>query len=225
MATSSTRIVRFDRLKLKGNDAAVVVKLMMACNDLSLANQALEDWKRTTERERRDRKVGAGMYFVRLELSHLYEALDIIKEVEATPTLRALVDQCDLRTRESYAEVLAYTYGKAKYERFQQLVGGMRSSLTFHYETNGRMIRWAIADRAQRNDGKVSTITRGDTAQRWRFAVADDVVDSIVVRQFWKIPRDADLREEADKIADEVHAVLVRFADFCGEFIWKFCAE
>ena len=165
------------------------------------------------------------MYFVRLELSHLYEALDIIKEVEATPTLRALVDQCDLRTRESYAEVLAYTNGKAKYERFQQLVGGMRSSLTFHYETNGRMIRWAIADRAQRNDGRVSTIIRGDTSQRWRFSVADDVVDSIVVRQFWKIPRDADLREEADKIADEVHGVLVRFADFCGEFIWRFCAE
>jgi hypothetical protein len=224
MATS-TRVVRFDRLKLKGKDAAIVVKLMMACNDLSIANQALDDWKNTTDRARRDRKVGACMYFVRLQLSHLYEALEVIKEVEETPTLRALVDRCDTRARDSYTEVLAYTRGKANYNRFQQLVGGMRSSLTFHYEEGSRMILWAIADRAQRNDGKVSTITRADTAHRWRFSVADDIVDSIVVRRFWKIPREADLRTEADKILDEVHAVTMRFADFCGEFIWEYCSD
>lgn len=55
MATLSMRQVRFDRLRSKG-DAATIVKLMMACNDLTLANQALDDWKRTDAKDRRDRK-------------------------------------------------------------------------------------------------------------------------------------------------------------------------
>ncbi len=46
MATLSIRQVRFEQLQNKGRNAAIVVKLMMACNDLSLANQALDDWKR-----------------------------------------------------------------------------------------------------------------------------------------------------------------------------------
>lgn len=223
MARLLMRPVRFDQLQSKGRESAIVVKLMMACNDLSLANQALEDWKKTTERERRDRKRGAGMYFVRVELSHLHEALKIIHQLERTPTLRALVEQCDARTQESYAEVLAHAYGGAKHGRFQQLVEQMRHKVAFHYDDSGKLIWWAIEDRASRPDGNHSSITRASEAHRWRFDVADDVVDSMVVRKFWQIPRSADLREEADKIADEVHAVLLRFVDFCGEFIWKYC--
>lgn len=223
MATLSLRPVRFDRLQSKGREAAIVVKLMMACNDLSLANQALDDWKNTTERGRRDRKRGAGMYFVRLELSHLHEALKVIREVERMPSLRALVDQCDVRTKESYAEVLAHANGGAKHARFQQLVEKMRHKVAFHYDDSGKLILWAIEDRAARADGNHPSITRASEAHRWRFDVADDVIDSIVVRKFWQIPRNADPREEADKIGDEVHAVLVRFVDFCGEFIWRYC--
>jgi hypothetical protein len=225
MATTSTRQIRFDRLKLKGNDAVVVVKLMMACNDLSLANQALEDWKTTTDRQRRDRKRGAGMYFVRVELAHLHEAMRTIKEVDQTPSLRALVDRCDGRTRDSFAEVLSHAHGGAKYGRFAQLIGQLRHNLTFHYYQCDKLVMDAIDDRAGRAEANLSTITRAGTAHRWRFDVADDIVDSIVVRQLWKIPRDADVREEADKIADEVHAILLRFLDFCGEFIWKFCDD
>ena len=49
------------------------------------------------------------------------------------------------------------------------------------------------------------------------------VVDSIVVRQIWAIPRDADLRVEADKVADRAHQIFLWFVDFSGEFIWKYC--
>jgi hypothetical protein len=40
------------------------------------------------------------------------------------------------------------------------------------------------------------------------------LVDSIVVRQIWNITRNADLRVEADKIADRVHQI------FCGLLIF-----
>jgi len=224
MATLSIRQVRFDRLQDKGaTDSATVIKLMMACNDLSLANQALDDWKRTESRERIDRKIAAGMYFVRIELSHLHEALRVIHEIKNRPSLRAVVERCDLRTRDSYIELIDYIHGGSKYNRFQQLVGKLRHNLTFHYEQSDTLVAKAIADRASRPDANLSSITRASTAHRWRFKVADDIVDSIVVRQLWQIPRTADLRMEADKIADEVHAVLRRFLDFSGEFIWRYC--
>jgi hypothetical protein len=223
MASTSTRQVHFDRLQAKGPDAAVVVKLMMACNDMTLANQALDDWKRAQPRERRDRQLAACMYFVRVELAHLYEALVIIQEIRQSQTLQALVDQCDLRTRESFAELLNHVHGGTKHNRLKQLVGQLRHNLTFHYHQCNKLILTAIDDRASRPEANLSSITRASTAHRWRFSVADDLVDSIVVRQLWSIPRTADLRIEVDKIADEVNAIMLRYLDFAGEFIWKYC--
>lgn len=223
MATLSIRQVRFEQLQIKGADAATVVKLMMACNDLALTNQALEDWKRTEARDRLDRKIAAGMYFVRIELAHLYEALRIVHAIEHAPSLRALVERCDLRTRDSYSALLKFVHGGPEHGRFNQLIGQLRHNLTFHYEQSDRLIAAAIADRASRPESNISSITRASTGHRWRFTVADDIVDSIVVRQIWKIPRAADVRAEADKVADEVHGILLLFLDFSGEFIWKFC--
>ena len=68
-------------------------------------------------------------------------------------------------------------------------------------------------------------MTRGDTAYLWHFKVADDVVDSIVVRQIWSIPGSADLRVEADKVTDYLYKVFLFFADFSGEFIWRYCGD
>jgi hypothetical protein len=62
-------------------------------------------------------------------------------------------------------------------------------------------------------------------ARHWRSSLADNIVGSIVMSRFLKIPREANLREEANKIVDEVRAVMLRFADFCGEFIWRFCED
>jgi hypothetical protein len=53
--------------------------------------------------------------------------------------------------------------------------------------------------------------------------VADDIIDSIVVRQIWGIPKTADLRAEGDKIVDYIHQIFLWFMDFSTEFIWKYC--
>ena len=54
---------------------------------------------------------------------------------------------------------------------------------------------------------------------------ADDIVDSIVVRQLWGIPRQSDLRLEADMIADYQYEITLSFIDFAGEFIWKYLSH
>ena len=115
--------------------------------------------------------------------------------------------------------------GGAKRGEFEKLVGRVRNNLTFHYDETGKLIEWAISDRAARSEAQISSLTRGDTAHLWHFKVADDVVDSVVVRQIWAIRRTADLRVEADKVADYVHQICLWFVDFAGEFIWKYCGD
>jgi hypothetical protein len=221
--STSLRQVHFDRLKNKGPDAAIVIKLMMACNDLSLANQALSEWKSPQPIEKRDQQTAACMYFARIEFAHLHEALQIIRQVESTPSLRQFVDQCDLRTQAAFAKLITYAHGGANHNRIRSLIGNVRDNFTFHYYQCDKLIVDAIDDRATRTESNLSSITRASSAYRWRFKVADDVIDSAVVRKLWAVPREADLRAEVDKIADEIHSVFLLFMDFSGEFIWKYC--
>jgi hypothetical protein len=221
MALTSTRYLNFETLNVRGQGAITVVKLMMACNDLTVTNQALGDWKKEERRCRISRQAEACRYFIRAQIAHLNEGLKVIEEIQKDHTLSTLVSQCDRRTQDSFQDVQQYVSGGAKRDRFEQLAGRIRHNLTFHYDQSGKLIERAITDGAARS--RVSSITRGDTIHLWDFKIADDVVDSIVVRQIWNIPRDADLRTEADRIADEVHQIMLSFVDFAGEFIWKYC--
>jgi len=92
-------------------------------------------------------------------------------------------------------------------------MGRLRHNLVFHYDESSKLIMKAISDRAERTEARHSSITRGSTAYLWHFKPADDIVDSIVVRQIWGIPRDKDLRAEIDIITDEVHQLFLCFVD------------
>lgn len=225
MPHTTTRYVNLDTLRMRGASATTVVKLMMACNDLSLANQALADWSGAQAKDRRDSEVGARMYFVRVQLAHLFEAMKIIEEIKANPELMKLVSRCDTATQQSFHELESFLPGQANRPAFERLVGQVRHNLTFHYHQCSTLISRAIEDRAARPEARLSSITRGDTAFLWHFKIADDIVDSIVVRQIWSIPRTADLRTEADAIAERVHQIFLRFMDFSGEFIWRYCEQ
>lgn len=225
MTRTRTIIVDFQRLALLGNSAATVIKLMMACNDLQLANEALVEWKKEQPRLRKCREVGAQMYFVRLMMSHLYEALKIVEHIHIDESLLRLVKQCDQRTQNSFHELESFLPNGSRRQWFESMVGKIRNNLVFHYEKRGKMIERAISDRAGRPEARHSSITRGSTAYLWHFKPADDIVDSILVREIWGIPRDKDLRTEVDRIVDEIHRIFLCFVDFAGEFIWKCCGR
>jgi len=195
---------------------------MMACNDLTLADQALAHWKKEQRRSKSSRQSGACMYFVRLQISHLKEGLTVIAQLREDPDLRGIVANCDPHTQSCFQELEQYVQAGPKKDRFEKLAGRIRHSLAFHYDKSHKLIVKAIVDRAVRPEARVSLITRGDNVDLWHFRAADDVVESIVVRQIWDIPRSADLRHEADAISDELHKVLCQFLDFSGEFIWKY---
>lgn len=224
MPRTQTLYVDFQTLEARGDSAATIVKLMMACNDLQLANEALSEWKREQPASRKPRQTGAVMYFVRLQLGHLFEGLKVIDQIRKDPVLLSLVKQADAQTQQSFANLEQFLPDGARRGDIEKLMGRVRSNLTFHYEESGKLIAKAISDRAARPEARLSSVTRGSTAYLWHFKAADDVVDSVVVRQIWGIPRSADVRTEVDKIADDLHQqIFLRFVDFSGEFIWKYC--
>jgi hypothetical protein len=222
MTRTRTKLIDYEKLQAHGSSAVLIVKLMMACNDMQLANEAMSNWKQEQPRNRQNRQAGATMYFVRLQMSHLLEALKVMGEIKKDPDLSALISSCDSRTQASFRKVEACLKGGHKHSWFHKIVGSIRGDLTFHYNESGKLIERTITERADRPGAQLSSITRGSTAYLWHFQIADEIVDGIVVRRIWNIPRGKDVRIEADAILDELHDIFLAFVDFAGEFIWKF---
>jgi hypothetical protein len=220
---TKTKYVNFQALLARGESSIIVIKLMMACNDLQLANEALSEWKKDQPNLiRRERQTGAGMYFIRIQMAHLYEGLKVIEEIRNNTDILTIVRRCDARTQESFQNLENVLSGGSEYKEFMKLIGQIRQNLAFHYNQNGTLIQRALSHRASRPDARISSLTRGDTAYLWHFKVADDIIDSIVVRQIWHIPRSAELRAKADKVVGYLYQILLHFLDFSGEFIWKY---
>lgn len=212
MPRSSIRITTFRRLASKGDVAPTLLLLMMALNDLTLTNDALEYWHGDLNASRANRQVGAKMYFVRLRLSHIFEALKIIENIRDTPALRAAVDQCDQPTQASFERVVNFI-GSEEY-KFLVLI---RNNITFHYSE--RRTQNALREIAGAWRDLPLTISMGELPIDWYFEPGDRIVDRIVVRNIFNIPAGADVRPAVDEIVNRLHDVIAIFADFAGYFI------
>jgi hypothetical protein len=143
VARTHTRLIDYRKLHARGKSATLVIKLMIACNDLQLANEAFSQWKDEQPPNRANRQLGARRYFLRLQIAHLFEAFKI---------------QASFKYLEQFAR------GGTRRQWFQTIVGRVRGNLTFHYDESGTLIERAIADRVGRPVPQYSPITRGSTA-------------------------------------------------------------
>lgn len=138
--------------------------------------------------------------------------------------MKGHLSRCDQRTRDSFAKLETYLHGGAANGELHRLIGKLRNQLTFHYGEGGNKLwKRAMEFKSGRGVEGVSTVQRGTDARRWHFQVTEDLVDSIVVRQFWGVPPNLSERDAADNAADEMHAIFLSFMDFAGEFIWTYC--
>src|ERR1035438_3780315 len=111
MARTRTLLVDIRKLHRQGDEGVIVLRMMMACNDLTTANQALgacrEDTSEKTDYIRR----GAAMYFVRLQMAHLNEALKIVNEIRGYPSLLSMIHDCPGQTSDHFAQLLCFVDG------------------------------------------------------------------------------------------------------------------
>lgn len=222
MGQTQTIFVNLQRLN-SCNNAGTIIRLMMACNDISVANQCLSQFMTEQTPIRRHVQKGALMYFVRLQCGHLNEAMKIIEEIREDPNLNDRVKHCSQTAQDLFSKLTNCLQGGTDCADFQKYVGQIRQNTAFHYTE--KLVNRALSDRSDRPEARISKITGGDHINLCRFELADDIMDSIVCRQIWRIPRDADLRQEADRSADFGSDLCKSLLGFAGEFIVRYIRE
>jgi hypothetical protein len=211
MTRSTMSWLKLSRVRSRGNLAQVLLRLMMVCNDITLAEDAWSSWVGDERPNRQGRQTNAKMYFFRLQIAHVYEAMEIIKQIAKHHLLA--VEVCDVRTRGSFADLQAFL----AHGDYRNISKGMRNAVTFHYTQPP--VETSLASLASRHGDFSTTVSRGTEAYLWYFELADRVLDNIVVRQIWEIPLDDDVRAAADDIAVRLGRVREQFVDFAGNFV------
>lgn len=224
---SRTKTIFIDLQKLHRSDGAVmIVRLMMACNDIFIANDCLSQFMAEQAPIRKHVQKGALMYFVRLQCGHLNEAMKIIQEIKGDVKLYDRVKHCSPLAQDSFGELVNCLKGGSQYDNFCKYIGLIRHNIIFHYdEGGGKLIGRALADRSNRPETNRSKLTKGDHISLHRFELADDILDSIICRQFWKIPKDVDLSQEANRCADFGSNLCKSLLNFGGEFIERYIQD
>jgi hypothetical protein len=212
----SSRIKHFKSSNpaLAGDLSSVLIRLMLAINDISLAADANDFWAETSEQRRVHRKGRARMYFIRLIMSHVYEALKIIDEIKESPTLRAAVDQCDARTRENFNKLVAILISP---ERDQ--LNRFRNKATFHYDKKATVEHLQAVIAA---DSTASwSYSVGSTPLDWSFELGDAVMDRMVVRFVLGAdePRSPARSQKVGEIATRLQEISILFTEFAKSFI------
>ena len=221
MSATTTFYVDMQRLHSLGKNASTVVRLMMAANDISVANQCLSRFRQEDAPLHQHVTRGAMMYFINLQCGHLNEGLKVIDEIKNSRELHQRVEDCADFAKAAFTTLVECLDGGARAEDFNRYVERIRHNIAFHYQDK-KLVSKALERRAERPDSKISRIICGSNISLWRFVVADDINDTIVCRYLWKIPEDKHLSEEADRIAGQGSEWAKAFLDFSGDFIVRY---
>ncbi len=214
MSRTQTIFIDLQRLRSTGDSALIIIKLMMALNDLMLANQCVKEFKKEKSPIRKHVQKGASMYFVRLQIGHLREALKIVQEIKNNNILNDLMERCSQDAKDAFHRLADCLKGGTEHGKFEQYVSRIRHSTVFHYD-NGKLIDKVL------KEGKRSKITFGDDITLSRFDLADEIISGIVCKQICGV----NSQTEIDDIMCWGFDIAKSLIDFSGEFIYKFIQE
>lgn len=223
MDRTHTLFVNLQKLRNSCDKCHTIIRLMMACNDIALANHCQSMFREERSPISSHVQKGALMYFVRLQCGHLNEAMKIIEEIKNDQSLFGIIEKCSQNAKDEFTKLMNCLKGGPDYKQFQNFVGQIRQNTVFHY--SDKMVDKALTDRSSRPEAHISKITYGDHISLHRFDLADDIVDSIVCRHIWKIPRSANLRQEADRISDFGSDLCKSLLDCGREFLYRYIKD
>lgn len=185
----------------------------MFINDLSVCNDALEQWQKYEDEPHKKRAVGAKMYFVRLMIAHIYEALKVVNKINGDTELRNAVGQCDQKTQDLFKKVVAIV-GTEQAKRMKKV----RDDITFHYLHD--KVEPALASLAKKFPNEDRPISIGQRGIEWYCEPSDRIIDNAVLREIFEVPEDADLGAEIEKVIESMQSIGDDLATFAGQFIF-----
>jgi hypothetical protein len=216
--SSRTWSLRSARLLEDQKLASVLLRLMIAINDIGITNSSMYEWEKTTDPKKKARWKGGVLYFGRIQSAHLFEALKIIKEIKNDADLMRAVDRADNPTKTSFA-VVARFLNSTDFE----MVAMMRNVIAFHYDK--KLVVRRLTKLVERSLDHSMLYSLGSDTLDWYFELGDLVADEIVIRGVFAIPEAADFRAAAIEILDRLHKIGTAFTDFAGYFIRACCAK
>jgi hypothetical protein len=213
---SRTRATTFRRIARAGELGPLLVQLMMAVNDLGLADHGLRQWRDAPPSDHLERVQGAKSYFVRLQVAHTFEALKVISKIDRMPSLKKFVQQADAQTQAAFARLTSFT-GSKDYKTMKRI----RNAITFHYETSA--IEAAIERQAGKFPDYPLSISIGNKTLYWYFEPADHVADSIIVRDAIQHTSYPAVSAEIDAVATRIQTIAEDLVNFSGYFVPRHC--
>ena len=214
MTKSTTRLVKTKKVHESGL-GSVMGRLMMIVNDMGLVNESLRVWSQSKDKRWESRKDGGRALFGRIQMSYVYEALELIKEIRDSDVLEAEVAKCSKRTQDSFTTVKAFL----DTDDYKKKLVRFRNNIGFHYDR--KLSERAIREISEQFPDDASTMTLGEDPLDWHFELGDKVQDKIVIRYIFEVPKDKDAAKEADAIAKRVFDMSEKLAVFAGYFVWE----
>jgi hypothetical protein len=197
---------------------SVLLRLMMVVNDVGLANNAVHEWDKLYDRKKSQRTMGGKLYFVRMQMAHIYEGLLIVDDIRKSAELREEVEACDWRTIRAFEKLVAFM-GSADYERLLRL----RNNAAFHYD--GKLGLRSLQRLTEEFPSDVSGFSMGETTLDWYCEVADKVLDRLLMRFVYEIPKGPTQVQEADAIHLQMFEMAQALGDFAAHFVREYCAR
>jgi len=223
MKRSRTWFIDLKKLSLAKEDASIILSLMMAFNDISLANRGYIHYEQKTDPKLSDIRKGGRKYFANLQCGHLNEGIKIIAEMNKKEEIRDYISELSEECQNSYMRLAKCIKGGSDYKKFQKYVSKIRHKLIFHYDSD--LIDKALMDRVKNVDEPPSKVTAGESLDVCRFSIADDLLETSLCRHIWKIPRNKDLFQEIEVILNFINGIVKDFLFFSREFLCNYTAK
>jgi hypothetical protein len=218
MLSSRTWSVRSAKLLQDEKLGSVLLRLMMAMNDIGVTNSSMVEWEKTQDPKKKARWRGGVLYFGRVQSAHLFEALTIIDEIKRDKDLMAAVDRADRATKKSFETVAKFLDGND-----YKMMAKMRNVVAFHYEPKLTLRRLQKLVEKWPNHSMMYSL--GSETLDWYFELGDLIADEIMVREVFRIPEDADIKHAVIEILDRLGTMAIAFIDFAGYFVRAFCSK
>lgn len=213
MSKSSTWVVKASKIS-QSEVASIIVRLMMMINDISLANNSIIEWSESIDRKKMRRKWGGELYYVRILMGHLYEALKMLRVISEHASLRDAVMSCDGRTISSFKRVESFIYSKE-----MNILEDFRNKAAFHYDRSLPVEN--LHETAREMPDYPFVYSMGHDGLDWHYELADAVIARMVIRDIFKedYPKSPERQERVEKIAVRQQEIAQAFTDFAGHFI------
>lgn len=218
-----SKYFRFSKLA-NVSGASTVVRVAMVCNDLAVANSSMSRYRKMDSGAVSHVRQGALLYLVRMSCGHLSEGIKAIHAVQAHRYLSALVRKCHPRAQAAFADLRECLPRGRDHTDFRRYILSIRDKTAFHYDN--KQINRAMVDRVRRSTSSgVCSITLGEDIHSTRFEFADSLLDTIVCRELWRLPDDADASVEANRISDWCCQKSIQFLDFGDDFVRRYMLQ